>query len=239
MQRMLPCIAATMLLLLGACGLNAASLRVAPTSLELTAPAAATVLNLANDGDHPINVQIRVFKWSQAGGIETLEPTRDVVASPPAARLNPNAQYVIRVVRTSKAPVRAEETYRVIVDELPDPARARAGTVTLIMRQSIPVFFKRPDVKPAVIVWSLKREGNTLSLTGRNNGGSRFRLSNVTLAQGTTKIGSRNGLVGYVLAGATMQWPMGTARPLAGSVVTLHGQSDLGPFDAEVAVNQR
>ncbi len=239
MQRMLPCIAATMLLLLGACGLNAASLRVAPTSLELTAPAAATVLNLANDGDHPINVQIRVFKWSQAGGIETLEPTRDVVASPPAARLNPNAQYVIRVVRTSKAPVRAEETYRVIVDELPDPARARAGTVTLIMRQSIPVFFKRPDVKPAVIVWSLKREGNTLSLTGRNNGGSRFRLSNVTLAQGTTKIGSRNGLVGYVLAGATMQWPMGTAKPLAGSVVTLHGQSDLGPFDAEVAVNQR
>ena len=239
MQRMLPCIAATMLLLLGACGLNAASLRVAPTSLELTAPAAATVLNLANDGDHPINVQIRVFKWSQAGGIETLEPTRDVVASPPATRMNPNAQYVVRVVRTSKAPVRAEETYRVIVDELPDPARARAGTVTLIMRQSIPVFFKRPDVKPAVIVWSLKREGNTLSLTGRNNGGSRFRLSNVTLAQGATKIGSRNGLVGYVLAGATMQWPMGTARPLAGSVVTLHGQSDLGPFDAEVAVNQR
>ncbi|ASW08349.1 fimbrial biogenesis chaperone [Rhizobium sp. 11515TR] len=239
MQRMLPCIAATMLLLLGAYGLNAASLRVAPTSLDLTAPAAATVLNLANDGDHAINVQIRVFKWSQAGGIETLEPTRDVVASPPATRMNPNAQYVVRVVRTSKAPVKAEETYRVIVDELPDPARARAGTVTLIMRQSIPVFFKRPDIKPADIVWSLKRQGNNLSLTGKNNGGSRFRLSNVTLAQGATKIGSRNGLVGYVLAGATMQWSMGTAKSLTGSVVTLHGQSDLGPFDAEVAVNQR
>ena len=239
MQRMLPCIAATMLLLFSAYEINAASLRVAPTSLELVAPAAATVLNLANDGDHPINVQIRVFKWSQAGGIETLEPTRDVVASPPATRMNPNAQYVVRVIRTSKAPVKAEETYRVIVDELPDPARARAGTVTLIMRQSIPVFFKRPDVKPADIVWSLKRQGNSLSLTGKNNGGSRFRLSNVTLAQGATKVGSRNGLVGYVLAGATMQWPMGAAKSLSGGVVTLHGQSDLGPFDAKVAVNQR
>ncbi|MBB3385090.1 MULTISPECIES: molecular chaperone [unclassified Rhizobium] len=239
MQRMLPCIAATMLLLFSAYEINAASLRVAPTSLELVAPAAATVLNLANDGDHPINVQIRVFKWSQAGGIETLEPTRDVVASPPATRMNPNAQYVVRVVRTSKAPVKAEETYRVIVDELPDPARARAGTVTLIMRQSIPVFFKRPDIKPADIVWSLKQQGNSLALIGKNNGGSRFRLSNVTLIQGPTKIGSRNGLVGYVLAGATMQWLMGTAKSLTGSVVTLHGQSDLGPFDAEVAVNQR
>ncbi|MFK0164123.1 molecular chaperone [Rhizobium sp. NPDC090279] len=239
MQRMLPCIAATMLLLLNAYGIGAASLRVAPTSLELIAPSAATVLNLANDGDHPINVQIRVFKWSQAGGVERLEPTRDVVASPPSTKMNPNAQYVVRVVRTSKAPVKAEETYRVIVDELPDPGRARAGTVTLIMRQSIPVFFKRPDVKPADIAWSLNRQGNGLSLTGRNNGGSRFRLSNVTLAQGTTKIGNRNGLVGYVLAGATMQWPMGAAKSISGGVVTLHGQSDLGPFDATVAVNQR
>ncbi|MBN8952935.1 MULTISPECIES: molecular chaperone [unclassified Rhizobium] len=238
MQRMLPRIAATMLLLLSAYSVNAASLRVAPTSLELIAPSATTVLNLANEGDHPINVQIRVFKWSQTGGVESLEPTRDVVASPPSTRMSPNAQYVVRVVRTSKVPVRAEETYRVIVDELPDPSRARAGTVTFIMRQSIPVFFKRPDVKPADIAWSLKRQGNSLSLTGKNNGGSRFRLSNAILAQGPTKIGSRNGLVGYVLAGATMQWPIGAAKSLTGGGVTLHGQSDLGPFDAKVAVNQ-
>ena len=134
MQRMLPRIAATMLLLLSAYSVNAASLRVAPTSLELIAPSATTVLNLANEGDHPINVQIRVFKWSQTGGVESLEPTRDVVASPPSTRMSPNAQYVVRVVRTSKVPVRAEETYRVIVDELPDPSRARAGTVTFIMQ---------------------------------------------------------------------------------------------------------
>ncbi|KAA1180537.1 molecular chaperone [Rhizobium tropici] len=239
MQRMLPCIAASMLFCLSAYGINAASLRVAPTSLELVAPASATVLNLGNDGDHPINVQIRVFKWSQADGIERLEPTRDVVASPPSTRMNPNGQYVVRVIRTSKAPVRAEETYRVIVDELPDASRTRAGTVTLIMRQSIPVFFKQADVKAPDVSWSVARQGSGLVLVGRNNGGSRFRLSNLTLAQGGTKISNRNGLVGYVLGGATMQWPIGTTKSLSGSAVTLHGQSDLGPFDAKVAVNQR
>ncbi|NLS17183.1 molecular chaperone [Rhizobium sp. P40RR-XXII] len=239
MQRMLPCIAASTLFCLSAHGINAASLRVAPTSLELVAPASATVLNLGNDGDHPINVQIRVFKWSQADGIERLEPTRDVVASPPSTRMNPNGQYVVRVIRTSKAPVRAEETYRVIVDELPDASRTRAGTVTLIMRQSIPVFFKQADAKAPDVSWSVARQGSGLFLVGRNNGGSRFRLSNLTLAQGGTKISGRNGLVGYVLGGATMQWPIGAAKSLSGSTVTLHGQSDLGPFDAKVAVNQR
>ncbi|NLR98007.1 molecular chaperone [Rhizobium sp. P38BS-XIX] len=239
MQRRLPRIAATILLLLSPYGANAASLRVAPTSLDLVAPSGTAVLNLGNDGDHPINVQVRVFKWSQTGGTERLEPTRDVVASPPSAKMNPNGQYVVRVVRTSKAPVKAEETYRVIVDELPDASRSRAGTVTLIMRHSIPIFFKKADVTPADVAWNISRQGNSLLLTGKNNGGSRFRLSNVTLVQGATKIGGRNGLVGYVLSGATMQWPITTAKSLSGGAVTLQGQSDLGPFNANIAVTKR
>jgi fimbrial chaperone protein len=85
---------------------------------------------------------------------------------------------------------------------------------------------------------SIGRAAASFSL-GKNNGSSRFRLSDMTLAQGGTRIGSRSGLVGYVLGGATMQWPLGAAKSLSGGVVSLHGQSDLGPFDAKVAVNQR
>lgn len=145
MRSMLSCIGATAVLLLCAGLSHAASLRVAPTGLELIAPDASAVLNLSNDdAKRPINVQIRVFAWSQSGGIETLTPTTDVVASPPSTKLGPNAQYVVRVVRVSKAPVRAEESYRVIVDELPDPSRKKAGTVALALRYSVPVFFATP-----------------------------------------------------------------------------------------------
>ena len=107
------------------------------------------------------------------------------------------------------------------------------------MRHSIPIFFKKADVKPAEVSWNVSRQGNGLVLTGKNNGGSRFRLSNVTLVQGAAKIGSRDGLVGYVLSGATMQWPIATAKSLSASVVTLQGQSDLGPFNANIAVTKR
>lgn len=239
MQRMFTCLATTALVLLNACLANAASLRAAPTNLELIAPDSTGVLNLTNDGDHPINVQVRVFKWSQTGGVEKLEPTTNVVASPPATKMAPNAGYTVRVIRTSKAPVRTEETYRVVVDELPDPSRAKAGTVTLIVRHSIPVFFRNADAKAADVSWNLSRQGDSLFLAGTNNGGSRFRLSNVVLKQGATKIGGRSGLVGYVLGGTTMQWPIGSAKSLSGGAVTLQGQSDLGPFNANIAITKR
>ncbi|MGX5843068.1 fimbrial biogenesis chaperone [Mesorhizobium sp. ArgA1] len=237
MRSMLSCIGATAVLLLCADISHAASLRVAPTNLELIAPDSAAVLNLSNDdARRPINVQIRVFAWSQAGGIETLTPTSDVVASPPSTKLAPNAQYVVRVVRVSKAPVRAEESYRIIVDELPDPSRRKAGTVALALRYSVPVFFRNADAAAPAIAWSLSRNGGSLLLSASNSGGSRFRLSNLSVIQNGKKLGSRNGLVGYVLGGATMQWPIGSSKSLSAGSVLLKAQSDVGPFDAKVAV---
>ena len=104
---------------------EAASLRVAPTTISLVAPDAASVLSLRNDDKRPINVQIRVFRWTQVDGVDRLEPARDVVASPPAARLAGGAATTVRIVRVSKAPVSGEESYRLLVDELPDPSRVR------------------------------------------------------------------------------------------------------------------
>ncbi|MER9950049.1 molecular chaperone [Mesorhizobium sp. M0047] len=239
MRTMLSSIGAAALVLLCAGFSQAASLRVAPTSLEMIAPDSAAVLNLHNDAKRPINVQVRVFRWTQVDGVERLEPTSDVVASPPSTKLGGGADYVVRVLRVGKAPVRTEESYRVVVDELPDPSRRQAGTVTLVLRYSIPVFFRSPDASTPNVSFSLSRAGGGLILKARNDGDSRLRLSNITLNQGAKKLGSRSGLVGYVLGGASMQWPIGSGKSLAGSSVTLKAQSDFGPFDAKVAVQGR
>lgn len=102
------------------CGVpsNATSVRVAPTMADLLAPDSATTFNLRNEDDRPINVQIRIFRWTQDGGKDHLAPTADVVASPPSQTLGVNADYVVRVVRVTKKPVSGEESYRVVVDEL-------------------------------------------------------------------------------------------------------------------------
>lgn len=62
-----------------------------------------------------------------------------------------------------------------------------------------------------------------------------MRLSDLTLTQSGRKLGNRNGLVGYVLGGATMQWPI-AGKTLSGGAVSLSAQSDFGPFDANVSI---
>jgi len=102
-----------------ASGASAASLQVTPVLLEVVAPGAAATVTLRNNGARPIATQVRVFRWIQESGGERLEPTEDVVASPPAVELQPGQDYVARVVRVTKKPVVGEESYRLFVDELP------------------------------------------------------------------------------------------------------------------------
>src|SRR4029079_18185549 len=112
-------------------------------------------LTLTNTGIKPINVQIRVFRWSQADGVETLQPTKDVVASPPATSLTPGTDYTIRVLRIAKAPVAGEEAYRIFVDELPSPEPRNPDTVRLVLRYSIPVFFAAETTEQAKVAWGV------------------------------------------------------------------------------------
>lgn len=96
---------------------QAAGLQVEPVLIDVAFPGAASALTLGLEGSRSANVQIRVLRWAQQDGVEKLLPTDDVVISPPAARLKPGADYTVRVVRVSRAAVRGEESYRVIVDQ--------------------------------------------------------------------------------------------------------------------------
>jgi fimbrial chaperone protein len=218
--------------------LDAASLRVAPTTLDLLAPDSAATLNLRNEDNRAINVQIRVFRWTQSGGADRLEPTTDVVASPPSQTLGPNADYVVRVVRVSKQAVAGEESYRVVVDELPDPARRRPGIVNLVLRYSVPVFFRSPDVGPAQVSWTIGRTGNALAVTAKNAGQQRLKIADLKLMDGPGQsITLGKGLVGYVLGNATMQWSFPVrGNNLSGRSVTLSAQSDTGQVNATAVV---
>src|SRR4029077_342518 len=100
----------------------AASLQVAPVKVEVASPGAATTVKLRNEGATPLNAQIRVFRWSQVNGEDKLEPTTDVVASPPLTKLSPKTDYTVRLVRVSKTPVDKEETDLLVLGELPAAA---------------------------------------------------------------------------------------------------------------------
>lgn len=230
MRATFTCLAA-LIGMMGAEAAEAASLRVSPVTLDLRMPRGSATMTLRNDADRPIDVQVRVFRWTQKGGVDQYETTSAVVASPPATRLAPHVDYTIRVVRTSKAPIATEESYRVIIDEIPTNLVRRSGTVNFVMRHSIPVFFRNPQARGAKVSWKFAQVGGKLKLIAENTGGTRLRISDLSLLHGDGQAYAKKGLAGYVLAGAAKEWPVDLGRRRPASPLKLKAHSQLGAVD--------
>lgn len=212
---------------------RAGSLQIEPVLIDVAAPGAASTVSLRNDGATPINAQIRIFRWSQVDGKERLEPTDDVVASPPAVTLAPKANYVARIVRVTKRPISGEESYRVLIDQLPAPTQQRGNAVNLLVRYSIPVFFGASDRRDPAVAWSVAVSGNKVKVTARNDGDRRIWIAslNIRNAKGKT-VSFGKGLVGYVLGKSTADWTVPAGGFAADGAVSVNAQSDTGPVDA-------
>lgn len=214
---------------------SGAQLHVQPVLLELSAPTAAGVLTLRNDDDAEIVVQTRVVRWSQSSGSDLFEPAIDVVASPPSATLAPRSEYVVRIVRVSKQPVRDEESYRVIVDQLPSALGQQNRSVNVLIRQSIPVFFRVRNLRPANVSWTVRHEANKVILTASNAGSEHLRIASLRLRSPTgNTVSYGNGLAGYVLGQSSKTWIIPN-RPTGFGVkgpVSIAAESDKGPVSA-------
>lgn len=186
-----------------------ASLSLSPVGLDLPADAKAGAIALTNRAGTPINLQIRVFRWTQIDGEDRLEPTSDVIASPPAATVPAGSTYTIRVARVAERPVTGSESYRLIIDELPQPRDARTApqAVSMVLRTSIPVFFNQKSAV-ADMQWAIARDESGPYLTATNVGGRYIKLSNLAVESASGRLAVADGLAGYVLPGASRRFEL-------------------------------
>lgn len=186
----------------------AAQLQVRPVLVDVRAPGASSIITLRNAGKERVNAQVRIFRWTQKNGKDVLTPTRKVVASPPFIKMKPGGTYNLRVIRISKQPASGEEAYRMIVDQLPETRiKKQTSAVKFNVRYSIPVFFAPVVVNKPSVAWSYSGKGGKMVLSARNTGGSRLRVSALSLKSGSGNIRTlTKGLAGYVLAGSRYVW---------------------------------
>jgi fimbrial chaperone protein len=216
--------------------LQAASLQVAPVLVEIPTPAATASLKLHNEGTKPLDAQVRIFKWTQVDGADVLTPTDDVAASPPVASLRPNTDYTVRVVRTVKEPVVSEESYRLLIDELPSPSSGSTATVNIALRYSIPVFFTVPGGTVPKLTWDLQQRAKKPVIVVSNAGDRRIRLAKLKFTDGKGAVANfGDGLAGYVLGHSSRAFdlPANAKGFGAGGVVSISAQTDGGPLEAK------
>ena len=221
----------------------ATSVLIWPIDPVLEAGQKAGALWLENRGSESANLQVRVFAWRQGEFDDQYQAQREIIGSPPVANIAPGQKQLIRLTRTGTSPVGQEQAYRIIIDEIPPalPPAASAdkpqAAIRFQMRYSVPLFvygeglWGKTDAsgqrggagvgKPA-LSWRQVSVGGKPYVEIRNTGPVHARLTDVVLQQGGQSRPLVEGLLGYVLPGASMRWqapqPMTAATVLKGRI---------------------
>lgn len=188
---------------------SASGLQVSPTSLTLQAEQAADGLWLSNSGDAPLQAQVRVYAWTQVDGEDTLEPAQAIAISPPMVSIPVGGRQLVRVIRTGAPAIDRELAFRVVVDELPLPDGERDPGLQFVLRYSVPVFLAPEGEIAPDLEARLSRYDGRPALDVVNDGRMHAQLADLDYVDGN---GQRHrlkpGLIGYVLPGQRMRWPL-------------------------------
>ncbi|MDK2760922.1 MAG: molecular chaperone [Sphingopyxis sp.] len=197
----------------------------------------AAALWLENPGKTPVTLQVRVYGWAQQNGREAFAPQEEILGTPPIVSIQPGERQLVRLTRTTPPPTVAEQPYRVIVDEIPtsDAPTATGAAVSFRMRYSLPLFSypvggaqsgkaKAPRPQPA-LGWRTGTDADGRFIEVRNMGAGHARLTDVAFVAGDSRAVVAAGLLGYVLPGATMRWPIPQGVTAAGELsAVVNGQ---------------
>lgn len=222
------CAMLALVMLGGGSAQAASSVLIWPIDPVLEADQQASALWLENRGTETANLQIRVFGWSQSGFEEQYQKQRDVIGSPPVAKIEPGQKQLVRLTRTKDVPPGQELAYRIIIDEIPSaqPPAAEGGktaaAIRFQMRYSVPLFAygaglwsKEDSTRPRdpkgigvpQLSWRTVAVDGRPFVEVRNQGAVHARLTDVAIKQAGQSKPLAEGLLGYVLPGAVMRWP--------------------------------
>lgn len=210
---------------------SAASLHVVPVSLRMPPGQMATALTLENQGDQPLVAQVRIFEWDQTPGEDVLHLQDQLQVSPPMARLAPHSTQVARVIRVAPGSGEKELTYRLLIDELPDPAAGAGHSIEIRLRYSVPLFvLTNTTSRGPALTWYLERREGHRYLMVHNTGDLHAQISAVEVQDDTGDVlPVATGLLGYALAGRQRHWLL--PGPPLGTVGS--------PFRVKAVVNQQ
>jgi fimbrial chaperone protein len=217
---------------------SASTFNISPIRVQLDGSHRTEALTLANAGDSPVVVQVRVVSWSQKDGAEELQDTRDVLVTPPVLQIPANAQQIVRVALRRAADSAQELSYRVIFQEVPQAAPADFRGLQVALRISIPVFVAPAQGKAnADLAWASRWLPNgQFELTAVNNGTAHSQIMDFEARFPGSLMPLHGAASKYVLPGSRMSWiltpPADATRQ---GVVPIRGRSDQGDFSADVA----
>ncbi len=149
---------------------------VTPVRIFLDAKDRATAITLTNEGDTELVMQADIYVWTQKpGGEEDLVLSEDMILAPPIIKLAPKARQVLRLANLKPVLPGQQQTYRMIVREIPEakPTDKKNVQLQIALAFSLPVFISPPGVKrqlSCTVQRSMQNASNSVDAVCQNLG---------------------------------------------------------------------
>ena len=210
---------------------------VAPIRVELQRGEKTAVLTVHNETDTETLIQVRPVLWSQQGGAEQFEDSRDLLVTPPIFTLAPRGEQIIRVALRRAADPARELSYRLLVQEVPRAASQGQSQLMVALRLSLPVFVLPPATAGASLTWdAVWLPNGKLEMHATNGGAAHIQVTDFDLQFGSGSPAHGASGSQYVLPGSHGTWTITVPAFVdKNAEITVHGHSDRGDFVAQVA----
>lgn len=162
---------------------HASEFMVSPVRAELRAGALNETITITNRGDARIRIGVKVMEWTQdAQGQDVYTETSDLVYFPRQMEIEPDGRRLVRV--GAKAPAGAtERSYRMFIEELPDPAAGAArAQMAVYFRFGVPIFLPPAAPRVETEIQEPTLEKGRVSLRVRNPGNRHVRITRVNVS---------------------------------------------------------
>lgn len=212
---------------------HGASFGVTPVRAELDVAHPIASFVVRNREDAPTVVQVDVAAWRQQDGADVLEPTEALIATPPIATIPPGGEQIVRIgLRRPAAGGATEQSYRVLLQEVPPPPPSGFQGMRMALRMSIPVFVPPASRKAPRLAWRARASDGALVLSLANAGNAHAQVATLDVTGADGKPLNATPLSGYVLPGQRREWRLpAVTTPTS---VHLRGRTTTGAIDETV-----
>lgn len=155
--------------------------RVTPIRLDLGKDAKSGVITVINEGEEKLHVQMKAYEWTQGTeGKDQYAETNDIIFFPKIMVFEKKEERILRAGIRMPA-ITKEKTYRLFIEEIPDPKKADGVQVAIAIRFGVPIFVKPLKEEAKGELEKIELSKGTLNIVIKNTGNTHFIINSITL----------------------------------------------------------
>jgi fimbrial chaperone protein len=159
----------------------AADFTIAPVRIFFDSGTTTSILTITNKSENALTLQLKSFTWEQdEEGKDVYSPTEDIIFFPKIFKIGKDEEKLVRL-GTKILHGSHEKTYRLFMEEVPEPQqKAKGAAVKILMRVGVPIFIVPLQEEAKGSIAGAVVQNGALTLTVKNEGNSHFIIKKIT-----------------------------------------------------------